>query len=103
MTAPPRRPVRDPQVASGIRRIRIEHGWSLTESAARLRLDPSVVSRIENGRRPAPDAAAAAALLGVSPDYLLLPCPRCAYRPPRGYLCLRCGTQAPAARDPAWQ
>jgi transcriptional regulator with XRE-family HTH domain len=82
----------DPRVARGMRRVRIERGWTLEDVAALLKCHPSKVSRIENGERGTPDPAIIARILGVSVGYLLMPCPRCAERPPAGYMCLRCGT-----------
>jgi hypothetical protein len=42
---------RDPQVARGIRRVRLERGWTLREVALLLGCDPSRICRIENGER----------------------------------------------------
>jgi hypothetical protein len=85
---------RDPRVARGMRRVRIERGWSLDEVAGLLKCHPSRISRIENGLCGTPAPAITAELLGVPLGYLLMSCPRCADRPPRGYQCLRCGTHA---------
>jgi transcriptional regulator with XRE-family HTH domain len=85
---------RDPRVARGIRRVRLERCWTLRDVALLLGRDPSQISRIENGERGTPDPAEMAAKLGVPLRYLIAPCPRCGYQPPPGYLCLRCGTQA---------
>jgi transcriptional regulator with XRE-family HTH domain len=85
---------RDVQVARGIRRVRLERGWTLRDTAARLGCDPSRICRIENGERGTPDPAEAAGKLGVPLSYLMEPCPQCGYQPPDGYLCLRCGTSA---------
>ena len=87
-------PRRDPQVARGIRRVRLERGWRLLDVARLLGCDPSRISRIENGQRGTPDPAEAAAKLGVPLPDLIAPCPRCGYQPPHGYLCGGCGTQA---------
>jgi transcriptional regulator with XRE-family HTH domain len=87
-----RRIQQDPRVVRGIRRIRLEHGWTLNEVAALLGCNGSQISRIENGQRGTPDPETVARGLGVPLDYLLMPCPRCADKPPHGYLCLRCGT-----------
>lgn len=81
----------DPRIARGMRRVRRERGWSLDDVAALFGCDRSRISRIENHTRRAPDPTIAADLLGVTVDYLLMPCPQCAERPPHGYLCLRCG------------
>jgi transcriptional regulator with XRE-family HTH domain len=84
----------DPRVARGIRRVRLERGWTLRDAALLLGCDPSRISRIENGERGTPDPAEAAGKLGVPLPYLMAPCPQCDYQPLQGYLCLRCGTQA---------
>jgi transcriptional regulator with XRE-family HTH domain len=84
----------DLAVARGIRRVRLERGWTLREMALLLGCHPSRICRIENGERGTPDPAEAAGKLGVPLSYLMEPCPRCEYQPPDGYLCLRCGTQA---------
>jgi transcriptional regulator with XRE-family HTH domain len=90
---------RNPQVAHGIRRVRLERGWTLREVALLLGCDPSRICRIENGERGTPDPAEAAGKLGVPLPYLMAPCPQCGYQPPHGYLCLRCGTQATSEAD----
>ncbi|MEU6740979.1 helix-turn-helix domain-containing protein [Streptosporangium sandarakinum] len=41
----------DDLVRKRIRALRVSHGWSLDDLAARARLSPSTISRIENGRR----------------------------------------------------
>jgi transcriptional regulator with XRE-family HTH domain len=84
----------DLAVARGIRRVRLERGWTLREMALLLGCHPSRICRIENGERGTPDPAEAAGKLGVPLSYLMEPCPRCGYQPPDGYMCLRCGTQA---------
>jgi transcriptional regulator with XRE-family HTH domain len=89
----------DPQVARGIRRVRLERGWTLREVALLFGCNPSRICRIENGERGTPDPAEAAGKLGVPVSYLMAPCPQCGYRPPHGYLCLRCGTQATSEAD----
>jgi transcriptional regulator with XRE-family HTH domain len=48
---------RDVQVARGIRRVRLERGWTLRDMAALLGCDPSRICRIENGERGTPDPA----------------------------------------------
>lgn len=83
----------DRRVAQGIRRIRIERGWSLDDVALLLGCDSSRVSRIEHGRRGTPEAALVADALGVPLEHLLASCPRCDGKPPYGYRCLRCGTE----------
>ena len=92
-------PRRDPQVARGIRRVRLERGWTLREMARLLGCHPSRICRIENGERGTPDPAEAAGKLGVPLSSLMEPCPRFGYQPPDGYLCLRCGTQATSEAD----
>lgn len=82
---------RDPMVARGMRRIRLEQGLSLRDVAALLECDISRISRIERGERGTPDPGIVAGLLGVPVTYLLAPCPRCGYAPQAGYMCLRCG------------
>jgi transcriptional regulator with XRE-family HTH domain len=86
----------DPRVAQGIRRIRMERGWSLDDVALRLGCDRSRVSRIERGQRGTPVPALVADALGVPLDHLLAPCPRCDDKPPYGYRCLRCGAETTA-------
>jgi hypothetical protein len=56
---------RDPQVARGIRRVRLERGWTLRDVALLLGCAPSRICRIENGERGTPDPAEAAGKLGV--------------------------------------
>jgi transcriptional regulator with XRE-family HTH domain len=90
---------RDPRVARGIRRVRLERGWTLRDAALLLGGDPSRISRIENGERGTPDPAEAAGKLGVPLPYLIAPCPQCGYQPPHGYLCLRCGTRATSGAE----
>lgn len=82
----------DLRIARGIRKIRYERDWRVADMAIHLRCDKSQVSRIENGLRSAPDARQVADMLDVPVSYLLAPCSRCSYQPPRGYVCLRCGT-----------
>jgi transcriptional regulator with XRE-family HTH domain len=82
---------RDPMVAKGMRRIRLEQGLRLMDVAVLLECDVSRVSRIEHGERGTPDPGVVAGLLGVPVGYLLAPCPRCGYEPYAGYMCLRCG------------
>jgi transcriptional regulator with XRE-family HTH domain len=82
-------------VARGLRRIRLELGLQQHDVAALLGVHTSTVSRIESGTRKvrwAADARAIADRLGVGVGYLTRDCPQCAYQPPRGYQCLRCGT-----------
>lgn len=88
---------RDPRIARGIRRVRLERGWTLRKVARLLGCDQSRISRIENGERGTPDPEIVARRLGVSVAYLLMPCPLCGDKPPHGYRCLRCGTATEAA------
>jgi transcriptional regulator with XRE-family HTH domain len=86
---------RPDSIARGLRRIRIEHGWQQREVAALLGVHTSTVSRIESGNRKVRwpfGARVIAERLGVQVGYLLRDCPQCAYKPPHGYQCLRCGT-----------
>lgn len=87
---------RDPRVARGIRRVRMERGWSLEDVALLLGCDKSRVCRIERGQRGTPVPALVADALGVPLDHLLAPCPRCEGTPPFGYRCTRCGAEATA-------
>ena len=80
----------------GVRRVRLERGWTIDDMAVVLGCDKSRISRIENGTRGTPDPAVLAGTLGVSLDYLLMPGPRCGYEPLPGYMCLRCGTRPTA-------
>lgn len=84
---------RDPRVAQGMRRIRLERGWTLDVVARMFECHPSKISRIENGKRRTPRPALAAEILGVTVGYLLMPCPQCAGTPRPGYQCQRCGTR----------
>lgn len=68
----------------------------MAEVGALLGVHTSTVSRIESGERRyallTRDPYQVADRLGVTPGYLLRSCPQCAYSPPSGYQCLRCGT-----------
>jgi len=84
-------------IALGLRRIRTERGLTMAQTGALLGVHVSTISRIESGERwrgLARDPRKIAALLDVTPGYLLRSCPQCAYTPPAGYQCLRCGTPA---------
>jgi hypothetical protein len=87
--------VHDPEIARGMRRVRLERGWTLDEVAVLFGCNRSQISRAENGKRGTPAPAIVAGTLGVPVDYLLMPCPRCAYVPRYGFQCLRCGTARP--------
>jgi len=83
----------DPRIAWGIRRLRIERGWTQARVARLLGCDISRVSRMERGQRGTPSPTVVADLLGTTVGYLLMPCPDCGGQPPRGCQCLRCGTR----------
>lgn len=84
----------DPRVAWGIRRLRIERRWSQAYVARLLGCDHTRVSRIESGLRGTPSPETIAELLGTTVGYLLMPCPNCGGKPPRGCECLRCGIKS---------
>jgi DNA-binding XRE family transcriptional regulator len=101
----------DVLIARGIRRVRMERGWSMRDAAEMLSVNISTVSRIENGERRISrmwDTRTVASRLGVGVGYLLCAYPQCRYQPPSGYLCLRCGSSGepvPAGRGteaPVW-
>jgi transcriptional regulator with XRE-family HTH domain len=80
-------------LARGIRRIRLEFGMSMHEVGVLLGVHVSTVSRFESGeRRIRIDRREIAERLGVRVADLISECPRCAYSPPPGFQCLRCGT-----------
>lgn len=82
-------------LARGVRRIRLERGLTLAQLGSLLGVHSSTVSRIESGQRwrgLIHEPQTVAALLGVTQTYLMRSCPQCAYAPPVGYRCLRCGT-----------
>jgi hypothetical protein len=81
----------DPRIAWGMRRLRVERGWTLEQVARLLGCDVSRVSRIERGQRGTPSPTVVAELLATTVGYLLMPCPTCNGKPPVGYACLRCG------------
>jgi DNA-binding XRE family transcriptional regulator len=83
----------DPRIAWGIRRLRIERGWTQQRVALLLGCHHTRISRIESGERGTPSAEVVADLLATTVRYLLMPCPDCHGTPPRGYECLRCGAK----------
>jgi DNA-binding XRE family transcriptional regulator len=83
----------DPRIAWGIRRLRIERGWTQAHVARLLGCNHTRISRIESGERGTPSPTVVADLLATTVDYLLMPCPDCGGKPPRGCQCLRCGTK----------
>jgi transcriptional regulator with XRE-family HTH domain len=90
-------------VARGLRRVRMEQGMQQHEVAALLGVHTSTVSRIESGERKvrwSSNAREIAERLGVRIGYLLRDCPQCAYKPPPGYACLRCGTVNEGTTEP---
>ncbi len=78
--------------AAGMRRIRLERGWSMREAGRRLERDVSAVSRWEDGSRKPPSARWIALCYETAPAEVMADCPHCKYDPPPGYRCLRCGT-----------
>lgn len=78
--------------AMALRRLRMEQGLSMEQAGRRLRLSAGHVSRMEAGRRPPVSSEWIASAFGVPVEDVLGPCPHCRYRPPAGYLCLRCGS-----------
>jgi DNA-binding XRE family transcriptional regulator len=88
------------RLAHGLRRIRHEHGLTMSEMASLLGVHVATVSRIESGERLAnrwnPDHVAID--LGIPVAELLRACQHCHYAPPAGYQCMRCGTPAAASR-----
>jgi DNA-binding XRE family transcriptional regulator len=83
----------DPRIAWGIRRLRVERGWTQQRVAQLFGCDHTRISRIESGQRGTPSAEVVADLLATTVSYLLMPCPDCDGKPPRGCQCLRCGTK----------
>ena len=89
-------------IARGIRRIRLERGMTMGEIGLLLGMHASTVSRIESGERwraLTRHTRSVADRLGVTPAYLLRSCPQCAYSPPMGYQCLRCGTASEQSEE----
>jgi transcriptional regulator with XRE-family HTH domain len=78
--------------AAGMRRIRLERGWSMYEAGKRLDHDVSAVSRWESGLRKPPSLRWIAFAYETTAAEIMRPCPRCRYQPPAGFQCLRCGT-----------
>lgn len=83
----------DPRIAWGIRRVRIERGWTQAEVARLFGCSHTRVCRIERGERGTPSPEVVADLLGTTVRDLLTPCPDCRGKPPQGCQCLRCGFQ----------
>jgi DNA-binding XRE family transcriptional regulator len=92
----------DTLVRFGIRRIRTERGLSMQAMADLLGVHASAICRIEGGKRHAVGwgrtPRTIATLLGIDVPELLRVCAYCAYRPPAGCQCLRCGMLS--AADP---
>jgi hypothetical protein len=90
----------DTLVRFGIRRIRIERGLSMEQMGELLGIDKSAICRVEGGKRHAigwgRTPRTVAVLLGVEVRELLRVCEHCAYRPPAGCRCLRCGVLSAA-------
>ncbi len=78
--------------AAGMRRVRLERGWTMREAARRLEHDVSAISRYEDGSRKPPAIRWIALCYDTTPAEIMAECPRCSYDPPPGYLCLRCGS-----------
>ena len=86
-------------LARAMRRLRMERGLGLREAAALFGLDYSSLSRMENGQRWLPPADRIAEAFGVTVEDVLRPCPHCAYTPPAGFTCNRCGTASEFEMD----
>jgi hypothetical protein len=81
--------------AAGMRRVRLERGWTMREAAERLEHDVSAVSRYEDGSRRPPPLRWLALCYDTTAEAIMADCPHCAYHPPAGYQCLRCGSANP--------
>jgi len=78
--------------AAGMRRWRLEQGWTMREGARRLEHDVSAVSRWEDRQRKPPPLRWIALVYDTTEAEIMAACPRCGYNPTPGYQCLRCGT-----------
>lgn len=77
-----------------MRRLRLEHGWTLRQVGQKVGLNASQVSRAENGLRRPWTIPVICGVFGVTEEDAMIPCPHCGYRPPAGFTCQRCGTEA---------
>jgi len=90
----------NPTVARGMRRVRLERGWSLDDVARLFGCHVSQISRIENSKRSPPAAPVAAGVLGVRVEYLIAMSPlrlRTAIRIPLPPVRIRDGRSASPA------
>jgi Helix-turn-helix domain len=83
--------------ALAMRRLRLERGWTVAEVGQKVGLNASQISRAENGLRRPMTVPVICGVFEVAEAEALRPCPNCNYRPPAGYTCQRCGTEAPHA------
>jgi len=80
--------------ALAMRRLRLERGWTVAQVGQKVGLNASQISRAENGLRRPMTVPVICGVFGVAEAEVLAACPDCGYRPPSGYACLRCGTEA---------
>jgi transcriptional regulator with XRE-family HTH domain len=92
-------------VAANVYRLRTTRGITLVGLAESVtarghRMSETVVANIETGQRRihVEDLVAFARVFGLSPEQLLadLTCETCHGKPPTGFTCRTCGTDAPA-------
>jgi transcriptional regulator with XRE-family HTH domain len=80
--------------ALAMRRLRVERGWTVAQVGQKVGLHASQVSRAENGLKRPMTVPVICGVFEVTEAEALRPCPNCKYRPPAGYTCQRCGTEA---------
>jgi transcriptional regulator with XRE-family HTH domain len=88
-------------VSSNVLALRLARGWTQAQLAKAIGLGWSAdtTGQAEHGRRAwtADEITATAVALGVPPSRLFWTgpeCSRCHGRPPAGFACLACGTEA---------
>lgn len=86
-------PVGDALVRRGITRVAVERGINAAVVSRIFGVNPGTLSRMLSGSRRAWPPPRAAAALGVTVPCLLAACAWCAYEPPSGYTCQRCGSR----------
>lgn len=88
------------QVASRIRALRLDRGWSKAHLAMLACVSPATVTAVEGGQRNVtlPFLEKVAGAFGEQPGVFFLPaddvCPQCGGRPWAGFTCNECGASA---------